>query len=75
MGRGVFVDLGHAELSQYSKVCSGMEFFEMHVEIFFLSLNFCLMSSFTRRALLAFAHRADRDGVDKNGADAGEAMG
>lgn len=69
------MDLGHAKLSQYSKVCSGMEFFEMRVEISFLPLNFCLTSSFTRRALLAFAHRADRGSVDKNGADVGEAMG
>lgn len=45
------------------------------VEVSFLPLNFCLIPSFPGRALLAFAHVADRDGVDKDGADVGEAMG
>lgn len=70
------MDLGHAKLSQYSKVCSRLEFFEMsRVEVSFLPLTFCLIPSFPGRALLAFAHVADRDGVDKDGADVGEAMG
>lgn len=70
------MDLGHAKLSQYSKVCSWLEFFEMPcVKVSFLPLNFCLIPSFPGRTLLAFTHIADRDSVDKDGADVEEAMG